>query len=89
MIEKAANAGLIEGLSCHLVNKEVAILQYADDTILLIKYDYEQAGNMKFIFMSLCQMSGLKIIFYKSEFYYPDVSQERQVFLTCKYAHCQ
>ena len=69
MIERAVDNGLLRGLSCHLLEKGVPILQYADDTILLLQDNLEQARNFKFILCLFEQMSGLKINFHKSEVY--------------------
>jgi hypothetical protein len=49
------------------VNKGVAILQYADDTILCMKDDAETEQNMKILLYIYEKMSGLKINFNKSE----------------------
>jgi hypothetical protein len=51
----------------HLVEKGVLILQYADDTILLIWDDMEQIIHTKLILYMFEAMSGLKINFLKSE----------------------
>jgi hypothetical protein len=48
----------------------VAILQYADDTILLLEDNLEHARNLKTILCLFEQMSGLKINFHKSDIYY-------------------
>jgi hypothetical protein len=49
MIKKEKDEGIISGLVPHLVDDGVAILQYADDTILLMEDSLENARNMKFI----------------------------------------
>jgi hypothetical protein len=41
------------------------MLQYADDTILLIQDDLEQARNLKLLLYIFEAMSGLKISFEK------------------------
>jgi hypothetical protein len=46
MIKKAKHEGLINGLVTHLVDEGVSILQYADDTILLLKDSLGSARNM-------------------------------------------
>jgi hypothetical protein len=48
----------------------VSILQYADDTILLLEENFDQARNLKVILCLSEQMSGLKINFHKSDIYY-------------------
>jgi len=45
------------------------ILQYADDTILFLECNLEQAHNMKIIFCAFEQLLGPKINFYKSEIF--------------------
>jgi hypothetical protein len=67
MIAQAQEAGLITGLVPHLIEKGVVILQYADDTIILIQDDMEQIIHMKLILYMFEAMSGLKINFQKSE----------------------
>jgi hypothetical protein len=67
MIQQAQIAGLIVGLVPHLVDKGVVILQYADDTILLVQDDMEQIIHLKLILYMFEAMSGLKINFLKSE----------------------
>jgi hypothetical protein len=48
------------------IENGVVILQYADDTILCIQDDKEQATNLKLL-LYIYEMSGLKINFSKSE----------------------
>jgi hypothetical protein len=67
MIQQAQFAGLIVGLVPHLVDNGVVILQYADDTILLVQDDMEQIIHLKLILYMFEAMSGLKINFLKSE----------------------
>jgi hypothetical protein len=67
MINKAQEASLIVGLVPHLIENGVAILQYADDTILLIQEELTQATHLKMILYMFEAMSGLKINFDKSE----------------------
>jgi hypothetical protein len=38
-----------KGVIPHLVDGGLSILQYADDTILFIKHDFEKARNLKLI----------------------------------------
>jgi len=47
MLLKAQNNGLFFGLVDHIIRRGVAILQYADYTILCLKHDLEGARNMK------------------------------------------
>lgn len=50
-----------------LIPKGVAILQYADDTILCLENSIEMARNVKLLLYLYEIMSGLKINFLKSE----------------------
>jgi hypothetical protein len=54
-------------LADNLVENGIAILQYADDTILLIQDDLGGARNLKLLLYIFEVMSGLKINFEKSE----------------------
>jgi uncharacterized membrane protein YebE (DUF533 family) len=45
MIERAKSDGQIEGVIPHLVDGGLSILQYADDTILFMEQDLENAIN--------------------------------------------
>lgn len=54
----------------HLIDEGLSILQYADDTILFLEDELEQAKNLK---MDLCdfeELSGIRINFDKSELFY-------------------
>jgi hypothetical protein len=51
----------------HLIEKGVATLQYADDSILLIQEDMMQVTNLKLILYMFEAISGLKINFDKSD----------------------
>jgi hypothetical protein len=50
MIRKAQDNGLIVGLADNLIPKGVAVLQYADDTIICLKDGMDNARNMKLLF---------------------------------------
>lgn len=67
LIGRAVEQGLVTGLAKDQREGDVAILQYADDTILLFQDDLEQARNAKRILIMFQIMSGLKINFHKSE----------------------
>jgi hypothetical protein len=45
-----------------LIPKGIAVLQYADNTIIFLKYELEKARNMKILMYMFEQMSGLKKI---------------------------
>ena len=63
MVRQAQNNNLLCGLAANLIPKSVAILQYADDTIICLKHDLEMARNMKLLLYLYALMSGLKINF--------------------------
>jgi hypothetical protein len=67
LINRAKDDGQVRGLVPHLVDDGISILQYADDTIIFMKNDLEQATNMKLLLCAFEQLSGLKINFHKSE----------------------
>ncbi|WVZ88012.1 hypothetical protein U9M48_034574, partial [Paspalum notatum var. saurae] len=69
LITRAKDHGQIRGLIPHLVDEGLSILQYADDTILFMEHDLEQAKNMKLILCAFEKLSGLKINFHKSELF--------------------
>jgi len=47
LIKRAKDDGQIGGVIPHLVDDGLSILQYADNTILFLDHDIEQAKNMK------------------------------------------
>jgi hypothetical protein len=51
----------------HLVDKGLSILQYADDIIIFLDHNLEQAKKMKLLLTVFEHLSGLKINFHKSE----------------------
>jgi hypothetical protein len=51
------------------VEDGLSILQYADDTILLLDDDLEKAKNLKIVLSAFEKLSGLKINFHKSELF--------------------
>lgn len=67
MVLMAQNNGLITGLADNLIPNGVAILQYADDTILCLENNLEKARNVKLLLYMYELISGLKINFLKSE----------------------
>jgi hypothetical protein len=67
MVESAQENNLFTGLIDHIVLNGVAILQYADDTIIFLKHDVMGARNMKMLLYLYEMMAGLKINFNKSE----------------------
>lgn len=69
MVLKAQDNGLITGLINRIIPNGVAIMQYADDTIVFLKHDLEGALHMKFLLYLFEMIAGLKINFNKSEIY--------------------
>jgi hypothetical protein len=67
MITRAQKNNLITVLISNLIPNGVAVLQYADDTIICLEHDLEKARNMKLLLYMFEQLSGLKINFDKSE----------------------
>jgi hypothetical protein len=49
IINRAKAYGQISGVIPHLVDDGLSILQYADDTIIFLDHDLEQAKNMKLL----------------------------------------
>jgi hypothetical protein len=66
MVAGAQQRQIVSNLVNHLI-PDVAILQYADDTILCLTNEIEKARNIKLVLYIDEQMSGLKINFEKSE----------------------
>ena len=49
IIKRAKDDGQIRGVVPHLLDDGLSILQYADDTIIFIDHDLEQAKNLKLL----------------------------------------
>ena len=79
MIEKAQRNGLIKGVSSHLIARGVSLLQYADDTVLLIEHDDSYILNLKFLLYCFEWTSGLKINYHKSEVYVIGVDKQEAI----------
>jgi len=82
LINRAKADGQIRGVIPHLIDDGLSILQYADDTIIFIDHDPEQAQNLKLLLCAFEQLSGLKINFHKSEVFYYGAAKERESFYT-------
>jgi hypothetical protein len=67
LVRRATDAGEVNGLVPHLVEGGLSILQYADDTILFLENDLQQAHNLKLVLNAFEKLAGLKINFHKSE----------------------
>ena len=68
----------MRGLVPHLVEGGLTLLQYADDTILLLDTDERSIATMKFLLFCYEAMSGLKINYQKSEIFVLGVEQDEQ-----------
>jgi hypothetical protein len=62
----------------HLVQGGLSILQYADDTMVFMDHNMEQARNVKLLLTAFELMSGLKINFHKSELFYYGLAKEHE-----------
>jgi hypothetical protein len=79
---------LVTSLVANLIPKGIAILQYADDTILCLDEEEDKARNVKLLLYMFEQMAGLKINFEKSEIMM--VSGDNNVTLIyANYFNCQ
>ena len=77
-LEAAKEAGLITGLTPNLVDGGLSILQYADDTILLMENTTTNILHIKFLLYCFEQMSGMKINYHKSEVIVLGVEKDEQ-----------
>ena len=69
-INRAKAVDQLSGVVPHLIDGDLSILQYADDTILFMDHNLEHAHNMKTILCAFEQLLGLKINFHKSEIFF-------------------
>lgn len=69
MIKNAQRNKLIVGLAADLIPDGIAVLQYADDTIICIEHDVEKAVNLKLLLYIFEMMCGLKVNYQKSEIF--------------------
>ena len=88
ILERAQNAGHIQGLVPYLIPGGVSHLRYADDTIVMNQPDHLGIANLKFLLLCFEDMSGLNINFNKSEMVVSGVDQHKKVrianLLNCK-----
>ena len=61
LISRAREENQIKGVVPHLAEGGLSILQYADDTILFLEDNIEQAKNLKLVLRAFEDLSGLKI----------------------------
>jgi hypothetical protein len=62
LTNRAKSEGQTQGVIPHLTDDGLSILQYADDTILFMGHNIDQAQNIKLLLSAFEQISGLKII---------------------------
>lgn len=67
MILKAQSNNKFCGLIDHIIDNGVAVLQYANDTIICLKHDLDGARSLKMLLYMYEFMADLKINFNKSE----------------------
>lgn len=67
MLIKAARHNLIEGLMPEVQEGGIISLQYADDTLLFLNNDLQQARHFKFLLACFEHFSGMKINYHKSD----------------------
>jgi hypothetical protein len=67
LINRAKEEGHISGVIPHILDDDLSILQYADDTIQFMDHNFNQARNMKLSLTTFEKLSGLKINFHKSK----------------------
>ena len=78
LINRAKDESQVMEIVPHLVDGDLSILQYADDTIFFMDHDIEKATNMKMLLCAFEQLSGLKINFHKSEIFYFGQAKEME-----------
>ena len=69
LIVRAKENQQFNGVVPHLVDDGFSILQYANDTIIFLEDNLEQAKNLKLLLCAFEQLFGLKINFRKSELF--------------------
>ena len=67
----------------HLVDGGLSILQYADDTVVFLDHNLDQARNVKLLLTAFEQMSGLKINFHKSELFCYGLAKDHEMDYSC------
>ena len=78
IVSRAKEHGQVKGVVPNLIDGGLFILQYADNTIIFIDHDIEQAKNLKLLLCAFEQLSGLKINFRKSELFYFGDARDRE-----------
>ena len=88
LIARAKEAGQVGGAIPNLIQYGMSILQYADDIIIFMSHDVKKALNMKLLFSTFEQLSGLTINFHKSEIFYFGKAKEHEVFYSQSFGLC-
>ena len=71
IVSKAKEDSKVKGVVPNLIDGGLSILQYADDTIIFMDYDIEQAKNLILLFCAfLNNYLVLKLIFIKSKLFF-------------------
>ena len=70
IVSKSKEDSKVKGVVPNLIDGGLSVLQYADNTIIFMDHDIEQAKNLKLLLCAFEQLSGLKINFQKSELFY-------------------
>ncbi|XP_058733800.1 uncharacterized protein LOC131605468 [Vicia villosa] len=87
LMKRSKELGEFRGF-CYKENKEVDLLQFADDTIILAEEDTANLWSMKAILRGFEMMTGLRVNFHKSNLYGINVGdwylEAASSFLTCK-----
>jgi len=78
LVSRAKNGGQFRGLVPNLVDGGLSILQYADDIVLFLEDDLEEANNLKLVLLAFEKLSGLKINFHKSELFCFGTAKDRR-----------
>jgi hypothetical protein len=78
ILSKTNAAGHIKGVISHLLPGGITHLQYADDTMILIKKNDTSIANLKFILICFELLLGVKINYHKSEVIIMGVSPQEQ-----------
>jgi hypothetical protein len=69
IISRVKEAEQIHEVVPHLIDEELSVLQYADNTIIIMDNDLDRAKNMKLLLCTFEQLLGLKINFHKSKLF--------------------
>nr|ABF96840.1 retrotransposon protein, putative, LINE subclass [Oryza sativa Japonica Group] len=65
LIKRANERGSFHGVILHLVDNGLSILQYADDTIILMEHDLEDAKNLKLVLNTFESLAMFMLSFFE------------------------